>query len=69
MLVGNYRRSVVTDVSAKDINQMQTRTECNRVVNVDFTNINILGKVVNTDITKAYQRSLAGKILSPEGVS
>ncbi|MEL0208529.1 MAG: TRAM domain-containing protein, partial [Gammaproteobacteria bacterium] len=58
-----------TGVSKKDINQFQAITECNRVVNFDFQNINILGKLVDIDITKAYQRSLAGKILSPEGVS
>jgi tRNA-2-methylthio-N6-dimethylallyladenosine synthase len=68
-LVGTIQRCLVTGVSKKDINQLQARTECNRVVNFDFQNINILGKLVDIDITKAYQRSLAGKILSPEGVS
>ena len=68
-LVGTIQRCLVTGVSKKDINQLQARTECNRVVNFDFQNINILGKLVDIDITKAYQRSLTGKILSPEGVS
>jgi tRNA A37 methylthiotransferase MiaB len=48
---------------------LQARTECNRVVNFDFQNINILGKLVDIDITKAYQRSLTGKILNSKGVS
>jgi tRNA-2-methylthio-N6-dimethylallyladenosine synthase len=68
-LVGTIQRCLVTGISKKNINQLQARTECNRVVNFDFQNINILGKLVDIDITKAYQRSLTGKILSPEGFS
>jgi len=68
-LVNTIQRCLVTGVSKKDINQLQARTECNRVVNFDFQNINILGKLVDIDITKAYQRSLTGKILNSEGVS
>mgnify|MGYP001157521774 CR=1 FL=1 len=60
---------VASKVSKKDVNQLQARTECNRVVNFDFQNINILGKLVDIDITKAYQRSLTGKILNSKGVS
>ena len=68
-LVGTIQRCLVTGVSKKDSKQLQARTECNRVVNFDFQNINILGKLVDIDITKAYQRSLTGKILNSEGVS
>ena len=68
-LVNTIQRCLVTGVSKKDINQLQARTECNRVVNFDFQNINILGKLVDIDITKAYQRSLTGTILNSEGVS
>ena len=68
-LVGTIQRCLVTGISKKDINQLQARTECNRVVNFDFQNINILGKLVDIDITKAYQRSLTGKILNSKGVS
>ena len=67
-LVNTIQRCLVTGVSKKDVNQLQARTECNRVVNFDFQNINILGKLVDIDITKAYQRSLTGKILNSEGV-
>ncbi len=62
-LVGTIQRCLVTGVSKKNINQLQARTECNRVVNFDFQNINILGKLVDINITQAYQRSLVGKIL------
>ena len=62
-LAGTIQRCLVTGVSKKNINQLQARTECNRVVNFDFQNINILGKLVDINITKAYQRSLAGQIL------
>jgi hypothetical protein len=33
------------------------------VVNFDFQNINILGKLVDINITQAFQRSLVGEIL------
>jgi tRNA-2-methylthio-N6-dimethylallyladenosine synthase len=62
-LVQTIQRCLVTGVSKKDIKQLQARTECNRVVNFDFQNIDILGKLVDINITKAYQRSLAGQIL------
>ena len=61
-LVQTIQRCLVTGVSKKDIKQLQARTECNRVVNFDFQNIDILGKLVDINITKAYQRSLAGQI-------
>jgi tRNA-2-methylthio-N6-dimethylallyladenosine synthase len=62
-LVQTIQRCLVTGVSKKNIKQLQARTECNRVVNFDFQNIDILGKLVDINITKAYQRSLAGQIL------
>ena len=62
-LEGTIQRCLVTGVSKKNINQLQARTECNRVVNFDFQNINILGKLVDINITQAYQRSLVGNIL------
>jgi len=65
-LAGTIQRCLVTGVSKKNITQLQARTECNRVVNFDFQNINILGKLVDINITKAYQRSLVGKILHSE---
>jgi tRNA-2-methylthio-N6-dimethylallyladenosine synthase len=65
-LAGTIQRCLVTGVSKKNINQLQARTECNRVVNFDFQNINILGKLVDINITQAYQRSLVGEILESE---
>ena len=65
-LAGSIQRCLVTGISRKNIKQLQARTECNRVVNFDFQNINILGKLVDINITKAYQRSLVGKILNSE---
>lgn len=65
-LAGTIQRCLVTGVSKKNINQLQARTECNRVVNFDFQNINILGKLVDINITQAYQRSLVGKVLNSE---
>ena len=65
-LAGTIQRCLVTGISRKNIKQLQARTECNRVVNFDFQNINILGKLVDINITKAYQRSLVGTFLNPE---
>ena len=65
-LEGTIQRCLVTGISRKNIKQLQARTECNRVVNFDFQNINILGKLVDINITKAYQRSLVGTILNSE---
>ncbi|MDA9068762.1 tRNA (N6-isopentenyl adenosine(37)-C2)-methylthiotransferase MiaB [Gammaproteobacteria bacterium] len=65
-LAGTIQRCLVTGISRKNIKQLQARTECNRVVNFDFQNINILGKLVDINITKAYQRSLVGTILNSE---
>ena len=65
-LAGTIQRCLVTGVSKKNIDQLQARTECNRVVNFDFQNINILGKLVDINITQAYQRSLVGKVLNSE---
>ena len=42
-LAGTIQRCLVTGISRKNIKQLQARTECNRVVNFDFQNINILG--------------------------
>ena len=66
-LVGTIQRCLVTGVSKKDSKQLQARTECNRVVNFDFQNINILGKLVDINIIEAYSHSLAGKIFNPRG--
>ena len=65
-LAGTIQRCLVTGISRKNIKQLQARTECNRVVNFDFQNINILGKLVDINITKPYQRSLVGTILNSE---
>ena len=65
-LVGTIQRCLVTGVSKKDSKQLQARTECNRVVNFDFQNINILGKLVDINIIEAYSHSLAGKIFNPK---
>ena len=65
-LAGTIQRCLVTGISRKNIKQLQARTECNRVVNFDFQNINILGKLVDINIIKAYQRSLVGTILNSE---
>ena len=65
-LAGTIQRCLVTGISRKNIKQLQARTECNRVVNFDFQNINILGKLVDINITQAYQRSLVGKVLNSE---
>ncbi|MEK9649688.1 MAG: tRNA (N6-isopentenyl adenosine(37)-C2)-methylthiotransferase MiaB [Gammaproteobacteria bacterium] len=65
-LEGTIQRCLVTGLSKKDATQMQGRTECNRVVNFDFQNIEILGTLIDIKIDTALAHSLQGHIFSQE---
>ena len=66
-LAGTIQRCLVTGISRKNIKQLQARTECNRVVNFDFQNINILGKLVDINIEEALSFSLLGSLHNSRG--
>ena len=66
-MVGTIQRCLVTGIAKKNPNQLQARTECNRVVNFDFENIGFIGKLVDIKITEALSYSLLGTLHNPRG--
>jgi len=66
-MVGSIQRCLVTGIAKKSPNQLQARTECNRVVNFDFENIGFIGKLVDIKITEALSYSLLGTLHNPRG--
>ena len=66
-MVGSIQRCLVTGLSKKSANQLQARTECNRVVNFDFQNISFIGKLVDINIEEALSFSLLGSLHNSRG--
>ncbi|MDA9212122.1 tRNA (N6-isopentenyl adenosine(37)-C2)-methylthiotransferase MiaB [Gammaproteobacteria bacterium] len=59
---GGIERCLVTGIAKKSSDQLQARTECNRVVNFDFTKTDLIGNLVDIKIEKALANSLLGSI-------
>jgi len=59
---GGIERCLVTGIAKKSPDQLQARTECNRVVNFDFTNSDLIGNLIDIKIEKALANSLLGSI-------
>jgi len=66
-MVGSIQRCLVTGIAKKRSDQLQARTECNRVVNFDLENIGFIGKLVDIEITEALSYSLLGTLHNPRG--
>jgi tRNA-2-methylthio-N6-dimethylallyladenosine synthase len=66
-MIGSIQRCLVTGLAKKSPDQLQARTECNRVVNFDFQNIGFIGKLVDIKIDKAYSYSLLGSLHNSRG--
>ncbi|MDA8935128.1 tRNA (N6-isopentenyl adenosine(37)-C2)-methylthiotransferase MiaB [Gammaproteobacteria bacterium] len=66
-MIGSIQRCLVTGLSKKSPNQLQARTECNRVVNFDFQNIGFIGKLVDINIEEALSFSLLGSLHNSRG--
>ncbi len=66
-MIGSIQRCLVTGFSKKSPDQLQARTECNRVVNFDFQNIGFIGKLVDINIEKAFSYSLLGSLHNSQG--
>ena len=66
-MIGSIQRCLVTGLSKKSPDQLQARTECNRVVNFDFQNIGFIGKLVDINIEEALSFSLLGSLHNPRG--
>ena len=61
-MVGGIEKCLVTGVAKKSPDQLQARTECNRVVNFDFNELGFIGKIVDLKIEKALANSLLGSL-------
>jgi tRNA-2-methylthio-N6-dimethylallyladenosine synthase len=61
-MVGGIEKCLVTGVAKKSPDQLQARTECNRVVNFDFNELGYIGKIVDIKIEKALANSLLGSL-------
>jgi tRNA-2-methylthio-N6-dimethylallyladenosine synthase len=61
-MVGSRQRILVSGVSRKDEQELQGRTENNRVVNFPSTNHDLVGQFIDVTITQALPNSLRGEI-------
>ncbi len=59
-MVGTVQRILVTGVSRKDPDQLQGRTENNRVVNFSCQDHGLIGQFLDLEITEALPNSLRG---------
>ena len=66
-MIGSIQRCLVTGIAEKGPEQLQARTECNRVVNFNFENISFIGKLVDIKITEALSYSLLGTLHNSRG--
>ena len=66
-MVGSIQRCLVTGISKKRLDQLQARTECNRVINFPFQNIGFIGKLVDINIEEALSFSLLGSLHNSRG--
>ena len=64
-MVGSIQRCLVTGLSKRSPEQLQARTECNRVINFDLENISFIGKLVDIEVTEALSYSLLGTLHNP----
>ncbi|BAV33043.1 (dimethylallyl)adenosine tRNA methylthiotransferase [Sulfuricaulis limicola] len=63
-MVGTTQRILVEGPARKSPQQMCGRTENNRVVNFDCTNIAMIGHFVDVEITESLTNSLRGRLLA-----
>ncbi|MDA9033528.1 tRNA (N6-isopentenyl adenosine(37)-C2)-methylthiotransferase MiaB [Gammaproteobacteria bacterium] len=66
-MVGSIQRCLVTGLAKKSPEQLQARTECNRVINFDLENISFIGKLVDIEVTEALSYSLLGTLHNARG--
>ena len=66
-MVGSIQRCLVTGLAKRSPEQLQARTECNRVINFNLENISFIGKLVDIEVTEALSYSLLGTLHNPRG--
>ena len=64
-MVGSIQRCLVTGLAKRSPEQLQARTECNRVINFNLENISFIGKLVDIEVTEALSYSLLGTLHNP----
>ena len=62
-MIGSTQTVLVTGSSKKSAHQICGRTECNRIVNFDGAQ-NLIGQLVQVNITEALPNSLRGRLYS-----
>ncbi|MCU6434531.1 tRNA (N6-isopentenyl adenosine(37)-C2)-methylthiotransferase MiaB [Undibacterium sp. Jales W-56] len=62
-MIGTLQRILVEGPSVKDVNELQGRSENNRVVNFAGP-ASLIGQLVNTRITESYNYSLRGELVA-----
>lgn len=62
-MIGGIEKILITGVSKKDDQQLQGRTENNRVVNFDCDDHSLIGQFAEVLITEALPNSLRGELL------
>ncbi|MCY4329239.1 MAG: tRNA (N6-isopentenyl adenosine(37)-C2)-methylthiotransferase MiaB [Endozoicomonadaceae bacterium] len=65
-MVGQVKKVLVTDFSRRDPGQLQGRTECNRVVNFQCDQPELIGCFADIRIDEALSNSLRGTLISSE---
>ncbi len=63
-MIGSTQTVLVTGVSKKNPNQLQARTENNRVVNFASSDARLIGGFVDVEVTQALPNSLRGRLNS-----
>lgn len=61
-MVGTRQRILVSDFSRKNCNQLQGRTENNRICHFDNDDARLIGQFVDLNITRAMPNSLFGQL-------
>jgi len=61
-MIGSVQRVLVEKPTVKDVNELQGRTENNRVVNFPGP-VELIGQIVEVKITQSYSFSLRGELL------
>ena len=61
-LGGTVQNCMVVGKAKKHENQLQARTECNRVVNFESNSFNLVGQLVNIQINEVLPNSLRGSL-------
>jgi tRNA-2-methylthio-N6-dimethylallyladenosine synthase len=63
-MIDSIQTVLVTGVSKKDPDQLQARTENNRVVNFTSSESRLIGGFVEVEVTQALPNSLRGRLIS-----